>query len=320
MKLQELLNDYLEYLELERNMAQGTIRMYHFYLTDFLKHLNKPEASIEALSEDAIHNYRLDLSRRLSSKSAETIKKNTQKGFLVALRAFLKYLLITKNLKVLSPEKVILGKAEPSIPKFLNNEQLDRLLSVQNLDRKSGLRDKAILEVLFSTGLRVSELTHLNRESINFESKEFSVIGKGRKVRTVYLSDASVTSLKRYLATRKDAFKPLFVRYSGKTMEAGDSDGESARLSVRSVERMLEKYVGRSGISIGATPHTLRHTFATDLLSHGADLRSVQEMLGHSSLSTTQIYTHVTNQQLKSVHGKFHGKEADLLDSGSSPE
>lgn len=290
-------------------MAQGTIKMYHFYLSDFLRHLNKPEAGIEALSEDAIHNYRLDLSRRLSSKSAETIKKNTQKGFLVALRAFLKYLLITKNLKVLSPEKVILGKAEPSIPKFLNNEQLDRLLSVQNLDRKSGLRDKAILEVLFSTGLRVSELTHLNRESINFESKEFSVIGKGRKVRTVYLSDASVGSLKRYLATRKDEFKPLFVRYSGKTMEVGDSDGESARLSVRSVERMLQKYVGRAGISIDATPHTLRHTFATDLLSHGADLRSVQEMLGHSSLSTTQIYTHVTNLQLKNVHEKFHGSD-----------
>jgi len=309
MQLNKLLTDYLEYLELERNMSPGTVKMYHYYLGDFIKSLPEGQKELKDINEEAVHRYRLELSRRVSSKSQEVIKRNTQKCFLVALRAFLKYLIVVRNLEVMGPEKVILGKAEPVIPKFLDTDQLGRLMSVQNLDRKSGLRDKAILETLFSTGLRVSELVKLDRGSVNLASKEFSVVGKGRKVRTVYLSDSSVATIRKYLATRRDEFKPLFVRYSGKKLDENDSAGESARLSVRSVQRMLEKYVLRAGISIDATPHTLRHSFATDLLSHGADLRSVQEMLGHSSLSTTQIYTHVTNLQLKEVHKKFHGED-----------
>ena len=309
MQLNKLLTDYLEYLELERNMASGTVKMYHYYLGDFVKSLPEGSNELKDITEENVHRYRLELSRRVSAKSQEVIKRNTQKCFLVALRAWLKYLLIVRNLEVMSPEKVVLGKAEPVIPKFLDTGQLERLMSVQNLDRKSGLRDKAILETLFSTGLRVSELVKLDRGSVNLDSREFSVVGKGRKVRTVYLSDVAVAAIRKYLATRRDEFKPLFVRYSGKKLDEGDVDGESARLSVRSVQRMLEKYVLRAGISIDATPHTLRHSFATDLLSHGADLRSVQEMLGHSSLSTTQIYTHVTNLQLKEVHKKFHGGE-----------
>ena len=280
--------------------------MYRYYLNDFFRSLGAKSVLVSDITEEAVHRYRLELNRRLTTKSGEIIKRNTQKCFLVALRAFLKYLVVIKNLKVISPEKILLGKAEASVPKFLNHEQLDRLLNVQNMDRKSGQRDKAILEVLFSTGLRVSELVNLDRGSVNLESLEFSVVGKGRKVRTVYLSDAAVAALKKYLLTRKDEFKPLFVRYSGRKLDEGDFDGESARLSVRSVERMLQKYVLRAGLSVDATPHTLRHTFATDLLTHGADLRSVQEMLGHSSLSTTQIYTHVTNLQLKEIHKRFH--------------
>ena len=180
------------------------------------------------------------------------------------------------------------------------------MLSVQDLSKISGIRDRAILETLFSTGLRVSELVDLNVDDISFDSNEFTVIGKGRKPRTVYLSDSAKKWLKKYLATRDDNFIPLFLRYSGKKMDEGDLEGESLRLTARSIQRMIKKYTARAGISVDVTPHTLRHTFATGLLKSGADLRSVQELLGHSSVTTTQIYTHVTNKQLKEVHRDFH--------------
>ena len=309
MPLETLIVDYLEYCEIDRNLSQTTIKMYHYYLGDFLsflkKHFNTDAITEDHLTNEAVQKYRIDLNRRISYKSRETYKRNTQKTFLVALRAFLRHLIIKKNLKVLAPEQIDLGKSEARVPKFLSNEQLDQILSVQNLDRKSGVRDHAILEVLFSTGLRVSELTKLNRDSINLKSREFSVIGKGRKVRTVYLSDSAVDYLERYFKTRSDNFYPLFLRYSGKRMTSGDIEGESLRLTVRSVQRLVKKYVSRSGISVDATPHSLRHSMATNLLSNGADLRSVQEILGHSNLSTTQIYTHVTNKKLKEVHEKF---------------
>ena len=181
---------------------------------------------------------------------------------------------------------------------------------MQNINRKSGVRDKSILELLFSTGLRVGELVKLNVEDVKnaFESKEFTVIGKGRKPRTVYLSDEAVIWLKKYIALRKDSFKPLFLRYSGKMADINDPDGESFRLTSRSIQRLVKKYVLKAGISIDATPHTLRHTFATDLLTKGADIRSVQELLGHSNIQTTQIYTHVTNPRLKEVFEKYHKK------------
>lgn len=169
----------------------------------------------------------------------------------------------------------------------------------------AGLRDKAILEVLFSTGLRVSEIVKLNRESINLETREFGVIGKGGRARVVFLSESSVYWLKKYLAQREDDYKPLFIRYAGKKAEA-DKTGEKLRLTVRSVQRIVEKYVKKARLPIKITPHGLRHSFATDLLSAGADLRAIQEMLGHKNISTTQIYTHVTNPQLKEIHNKFH--------------
>ena len=206
----------------------------------------------------------------------------------------------------MSPEKILLGKVEDRIPKVLDDTQLKKLFEVQDLNKRSGVRDRAILEMLFSTGLRVSELVKLDIGDVNLDSGEFSVLGKGRKVRIVYLSPSAKDWIRRYLSTRHDSFKPLFLRYSGKRMEEQDFDGESLRLTVRSVQRLVKKYVLRAGIAVDATPHTLRHTFATGLLSEGADLRSVQELLGHSNVSTTQIYTHVTNKQLKDIHKKFH--------------
>jgi len=311
--LNGLLTRYLEFCEVEKNLSQSTIRMYHFYLNDFLEwskvYLSKDEIYANDLDQELIRKYRLNLNRRVSNKSHENFKRSTQKTFLVALRAFLKYLIVEEKLEVVAPDQILLGKDEARVPKVLNKDQLKRLFEVQDLNKKSGIRDRAILELLFSTGLRVSELVALDRDDINLESGEFTVIGKGRKVRTVYLSDSATRWIKRYLATRRDEFTPLFLRYSGKKMEEGDVDGESLRLTVRSVQRLVKKYILRAGIAVDATPHTLRHTFATDLLYEGADIRSVQELLGHSNVSTTQIYTHVTNQRLRDVHKKFHTDE-----------
>jgi site-specific recombinase XerD len=319
-KLDRLLTNYLEYCEIEKNLSQSTIKMYHFYLTDFIEwaqsYLTKiPTAS--DLTYELVKKYRLELNRRISAKSHKEYKRSTQKTFLVAIRAFLKYLIVEEDLDVLSPDQIILGKSHDRVPKVLNEDQLERLFSVQDLNKKSGIRDRAILEMLFSTGLRVSELVKLDVEDVNLSSGEFTVVGKGQKARTVYLSGSAKNWLRRYLDTRSDEFKPLFLRYSGKKMDEDDFDGESLRLTVRSVQRLVKKYVTRAGIATDATPHTLRHTFATGLLREGADLRSVQELLGHSSVSTTQIYTHVTNKQLKDVHGQFH-KDVDGSDDVDS--
>lgn len=312
--LDEVLLRYLEHCEIDRNLSQNTIKMYDFYLSDFASwaksYLKVETVKLKDIDQEMVKKYRLNLNRRVSSKSHEGFKRSTQNTFLVALRAFLKYLVVDEGVEVLPPEKVTLGKTDEHLPKVLNEEQLSRLFEVQNLNKRSGIRDRTILEVLFSTGLRVSELVSLNVDDINLDSQEFTVIGKGRKVRTVYLSKSAVDWIKRYLATRNDNFIPLFIRYSGKKMDSQDFDGESLRLTPRSVQRLIKKYIVRAGISVDATPHTLRHTFATGLLKEGADLRSVQELLGHSNVSTTQIYTHVTNRQLKETHKKYH-KDVD---------
>ncbi len=313
--LDDVSVSYLEYCEIEKNLSQNTIKMYHFYLKDFsdwLKfYLKKDLVRLSDIDVESVKKYRIDLNRRISSRSNEEFKRSTQKTFLVSLRAFLKYLIVKEGLEILSPEQIILGKSEDRVPKFLDEDQMKRFFEVQDLNKKSGVRDRAILEVLFSTGLRVSELVNLDIGDISLKSNEFTVIGKGRKARTVYLSSSAIDWLRRYLSTRHDAFKPLFLRYSGRKMEDQDFDGDSLRLTVRSIQRLVKKYIGRAGISVDATPHTLRHTFATDLLRNGADLRSVQELLGHSNVSTTQIYTHVTNAQLRDVHKKFH-KDIDV--------
>ncbi len=324
--LYSVILQYLEFCEIQKNLSQNTIKMYHFYLMDFhewLKvYMKKDSVVLKDIDSEAINKYRIFLNRRKSTKSNLEFKRSTQKTFLVAVRAFLKYLVVEQQIEIMSPEQIILGKNEDRVPKVLNNEQMQRLFEVQDLNKRSGIRDRAILETLFSTGLRVSELVGLNKDDVNLNSGEFTVIGKGRKARTVYLSPSAISWLKKYLSTRSDEYKPLFLRYSGKKMESQDYDGNSLRLTVRSVQRLIKKYAARAGISVDATPHTLRHTFATGLLYEGADLRSVQELLGHSNVSTTQIYTHVTNVRLKEIHKKFHKdveteveKEEESVDS-----
>lgn len=308
--LEDHILRYLEYCEVEKNLSQNTIKMYHFYLWDLLEwmktYLKTQSLQISDIDSELIRKYRMDLNRRISTKSQEEYKRSTQKTFLVAIRSFLKYMIVEEKMDVLPPEQITLGKPDPRIPKVLEEDQMKLLFSVQDLNKRSGLRDRAILEVLFSTGLRVSELTNLNIDSINLDTGEFTVVGKGRKARTVYMSPSAIDWLGRYLATRKDPFSPLFLRYSGKKMKLNDEEGQSLRLTPRSVERLVKRYTVRAGIAVETTPHTLRHTFATGLLREGADLRSVQELLGHSNVSTTQIYTHITNRQLKDVHKKFH--------------
>lgn len=316
--LHTLVKEFLEYLEIERNVSKLTIRNYKHYLSRFLGFLtgqmpfptgDKASKSLKpgSITSEAIRQYRLYLSRYVDDHGI-SLKRLTQNYHLIALRSLLKYLL-KRDIVVIAPEKIDLPKAEGRSIKFLERDQVDRLLNMPEISTHEGLRDKAILETLFSTGLRVSELVSLNRDQINFERKEFGVIGKGRRARVVFLSDSAVAWVKRYIANRSDDSKALFIRYSGKHAEEGERHGESLRLSARSVQRLVEKYSKKARLPIKITPHGLRHSFATDLLHGGADLRAIQEMLGHKNVSTTQIYTHITNPQLKEIHEKFHHKK-----------
>ncbi len=308
MNLDQLVKDFLEYLEIERNVSQLTIRNYAHYLHRYLEFLATyspaPPSSSgvksvkyltnKDITNESIREFRLYLSRYVDAHGI-SLKRVTQNYHLIALRSFLKYCL-KRDVAVVAPEKIDLPKAESRSIKFLEREQVERLLNIAG-----NLRDRAILEVLFSTGLRVSELTNLNRDQINLDRKEFGVIGKGRRARVVFLSDTAAGWLKKYLDTREDDDKALFIRSAGKKDAA-------LRLTPRSVQRLVEKYVKKARLPIKITPHGLRHSFATDLLIGGADLRAIQEMLGHKNVSTTQIYTHITNPQLKEIHNKFHRK------------
>ncbi|MBI2601146.1 tyrosine-type recombinase/integrase [Candidatus Daviesbacteria bacterium] len=309
MILSALITDFLEYLELERNTSQLTIKNYDHYLKRFLDFAHSTSSGQagdidpKEIDLNLIRKYRLYLSHYVDPKTGKGLKRVTQNYFMIALRAFLRYL-AKNDIATLSPEKVELGEREPRPFKVLEEGHLKQLLDAPDTTKKEGIRDRALLETLFSTGLRVSELASLDCNQINLNRGEFGVVGKGGKERVVFLSDAASFWLAKYLENRKDTFKPLFIRYQGKVIT--DNSGEAMRLSARSIERIVEKYVKRLGLPIKATPHTLRHSFATDLLINGADIRSVQEMLGHSNISTTQIYTHVTNKHLKDVHKAFH--------------
>lgn len=289
-----LLKDYLDYLEIEKNRSIKTRVNYERYLKRFLEFskISKPEQ----ISQDLTRRYRLWLNRT-------GIKRNTQNYHLIALRNFLKYL-AKRDIKVLSADKIELGRQSERQVIFLENNELERLLNAPNGGSFKTLRDRAILELLFSTGLRVSELCALNRDSINLKSGEFAVRGKGDKIRLVFLSETAKEALKNYLKKRGDVDEALFVRNI-----KNPAKSDNLRLTTRSIERLVKHYAAKAGLSKKATPHSLRHSFATDLLMNGADIRSVQELLGHSSITTTQIYTHITNKQLREVHQVFHGKQ-----------
>src|SRR5258708_984414 len=302
--LETLVDHFFEYLEVEKNCSKLTIRDYRHYIAIFTKWFSTtlPHLSIADLDLNIIRRYRVYLANK-TDKKGMTLKRVTQNYYIIALRSFLRYL-IKNDHKTLEPSKIDLPKTESRSLKFLEKDRVDQLVTAVDTSTVEGIRDRTILELLFSTGLRVSELGKLNRDSINLERREFGVIGKGGKARVVFLSERAGIWIDLYLRERKDIFKPLFIRYAGRINE--ENHGEKMRLTPRSIERLVKKYVRLSRLPVDATVHTMRHSFATDLLINGADLRSVQEMLGHKNIATTQIYTHITNKQLKDVHEAFH--------------
>lgn len=305
-RMSHYLRRFLEYLEIEKGRSALTVRNYDFYLRRFIEWAKDPKPG--DVTNEMLRQYRLYLNR-LSHARGESLKKTTQNYHLIALRSFLKYL-ARHDVETIAPEKIELAKQGGREPSFLDAVDLERLLEAPLKDDAPEVlkaRDRAILELFFSTGMRVSELAGLKKDQINLERDEFSVRGKGDKVRVVFLSHQARFWLKEYLKQRKDECDYLFVRHD----RAKKADGETGPLTPRSVERLVHHYSAVAGIPKHVTPHTLRHSFATDLLMNGADLRSVQAMLGHASITTTQIYTHVTNRQLKEVHQAFHAKRRE---------
>jgi site-specific recombinase XerD len=305
--MQALIDQFLEHLEVEKNCSKLTIRDYRHYLQTFLAwyspiHDPLHSKTLEELSLVDVRKYRVYLAKRVDEKG-NMLKKVTQNYYVIALRSFLRFLL-KNDYKTLEPTKIELPKTESRSLKFLEREQIDRLVTMPDTSKEEGVRDRAMLELLFSTGLRVSELAKLDHQKINLERREFGIIGKGGRARVVFISDRAAEWIGRYVQMRSDVFKPLFIRYSGAVIE--EDEGEKMRLTVRTVERVVKKYTHMAQLPVDATVHTLRHSFATDLLMNGADIRSVQEMLGHKNIATTQIYTHITNTQLRDVHKAFH--------------
>jgi site-specific recombinase XerD len=298
--------DFLDYCEVEKGLSEKTQQNYDRYLKKFVLWLKKAKKEAlfpHELTADDIWTYRLFLSR-FTDKKGVPLKKVTQNYYLIALRALLSYF-TAKDIESLPADKIALpkdAKAEKTV-KFLNLDQIERLLLAPNIKTPMGLRDRAILETLFSTGLRIAELVALNHEQFaNIKDKkdlELGIIGKGSHPRTVYFSERALSWLKKYLDSRKDKEKALFVHYRAR-------ENTEARLTARSIERIVKKYAVLAGVPIFTTPHTLRHSMATDLLTQGVDLRTIQEFLGHRNIVTTQIYTHVTNKRLRDVHRQFH--------------
>jgi len=298
--------DFLDYCEVEKGLSNRTQEDYQNYLKKFalwLKNNKKEDLLPHELTSDDIWAYRLYLSRYQDEKG-KTLKKVTQNYYLIALRALLGYF-TARDIVSLPADKITLQKdaGREKTVKFLNLEQIERLLLAPDIKTATGLRDRAILESLFSTGLRVAELAALNRDQFaNIKDKkdfELSIVGKGNYPRTVYFSERALSWLKKYLDTRKDKEKALFIHYRSR-------QGVEGRLTPRSIERIVKKYAILAGVPIFTTPHTLRHSMATDLLTQGVDLRTIQEFLGHRSILSTQIYTHVTSKRLRDIHRKFH--------------
>lgn len=304
--LNDLIRDFLEYCEIEKGHSELTIRNYEHYLYRFLEFMEdgrSRQVTPKSITLDRIRSYRLYLNR-LDGTEGEQMKKITQNYHLIAIRAFLKYL-AKRDIESLAPEKIELADAKRKQVSFLDDREIESLLSAPrqfNKKEEIARRDETILELLFSTGLRVSELCSLNRVQVNTNKGEVFIRGKGGKDRVVFISPSAASAISAYIKIRKDKYEPLLIHYGGV------KDEEFMRLTPRSVQRIVSGYAKKAGITKKVSPHTLRHSFATDLLFNGADIRSVQEMLGHSSITTTQMYTHVTNKQLKEVHKAFHGK------------
>lgn len=302
-KVQDLITEFLEYLEIEQNRSQKTIANYHHYLTRLVDFAG--DIDISEITPELIRKWRLWLNR-LGTNTSDELQKTTQNYHLIALRSFLKFC-AKRSIDTLPADKIELARTKRPQVTFLNDEEMARLLAEPNTATENGLRDRAILELLYSSGLRVSELVGLNKDHINLKRREFMVRGKGQKDRPIFISEEAAEWIEKYLEKRADNATPLFVRVGGQ--KKADTSGNHLRLTARSVQRMVARCALLAGITKHVSPHTLRHSFATDLLMNGADLRSVQSMLGHSNIATTQIYTHVTDPHLKSVHEKFHRKK-----------
>ncbi len=300
--LSELAVNYIEYLEVERGRSQKTAENYHLYLMRLMEFAG--DLDVTKISAELIRKWRLWLNR-YRNETGEKLSLITQSYHLIALRGFLTYC-SRRGIPVLPPQQIELPKVTRRQVTFLQPEEVDRLCQAIDLSSPSGLRDRAILELLFSSGLRISELVGLNRDHVNTRRREFMVRGKGQKDRPVFISRQAAEWLERYLAQRQDNLPPLFISFSSR--QKIDNSGNYKRLSARSVQRLIARYAALAGITKHVSPHTLRHSYATDLLMNGADLRSVQSLLGHSNIATTQIYTHVTDQHLKEVYDRFHGQ------------
>jgi integrase/recombinase XerD len=304
LELHKLTRQFLEDLEVGRGRSLKTVENYGHYLETFLNYskINNPKD----ITDDVIREYRLWLNRRESGTviggRKETLKKRTQNYYLIALRAFLKYLM-KRDIPSLAPDRIELAKVPERSLDLITPNELERIMAAPQGESVKALRDRAILELLFSTGLRVSELASLPRD-LDMSRDEFSVRGKGEKVRVVFLSNEAKEAVKKYLAKRADLEDAMFINVG-----RNKNDNEDKRLTPRSIERLVKHYALKAGISKKVTPHVIRHSFATDLLQNGADLRSVQMLLGHANIATTQIYTHVTDSHLKEVHKQFHNRK-----------
>lgn len=300
MQFMKAKTDFLEYLEIEQNRSQKTIANYDHYLIRLADYAG--DIQVGDIDAELIRKWRLWLNR-LGTNTSDELGKTTQNYHLIALRSFLKYC-SKRDIPALAPDKVELARTQRPQVTFLNEDELERLFAQPDTTTLAGLRDRALLELLFSSGLRVSELVGLDRDHVNLKRREFMVRGKGQKDRPIFISPEAADWIQRYLDARKDNTRPLFIRFMGS--KRVDLTGNYHRLTARSVQRLVSQYARLAGITKHVSPHTLRHSFATNLLMNGADLRSVQAMLGHSNIATTQIYTHVTDPHLKKVHEQFH--------------
>ena len=310
MDIYELINDFLEHLEVEAGRSKKTVENYRLYLERFVEIAldvsGKNEIRPQDITKELLRKYRIKLNRYGSENGNDDLKTITQAYHLIALRGFLKYL-ARRDIKSLDPSLVDLPHVIRKQVTFLHYDEVEDMLEQIDTSTESGLRDRAIIELLYSGGLRVSELVGLNRDSINLERREFMVRGKGSKDRPIFISQSAADRVRDYLDARTDSLPALFLNKS-RNLQTADTSGNYRRMTTRSVERIVEKYARLAGITKHVSPHTLRHSFATDLLMNGADIRAVQSMLGHADISTTQIYTHVTDVHLKEIHDKFHSE------------